>query len=65
MRKLKTGELYLCHCPDWNYSGYQVAKWDGKKFDYEDATNDEFDSYVKGFIQLKENEIDFKTYERT
>ena len=33
----------LCYCPKWNDSGYQVAKFNGKKCDYGDAPNDNFD----------------------
>jgi len=39
----------LCHCPDWNESGYQVANHDGSKFYYADAPNDDFDETVESW----------------
>ena len=36
----------LCFCEGWNESGYQVAKWDGEKFVYDEQPNDMFDRYV-------------------
>lgn len=36
----------LCFCPEWNESGYQVAKWSGTQFYYESQPNELFDGYV-------------------
>jgi len=40
----------LCYCMGWNETGYQVARWNGKVFYYEDQPNDMFDSYVTDWV---------------
>lgn len=52
--QLKRGELYLCFCPEWCTLSYQIATWEGDRFDYPDSTNDEFDNYVKSYLPLNE-----------
>lgn len=51
-RFLNKNQLCLCRCPDWCEEGYQVAKWNGMKFEYEADPNGGFDRYVKAFIPL-------------
>ena len=53
--KLEVGQMCLCYCPEWCSINYQVAIWDGKKFDYPDSPNDNFDACVDGFIRLNED----------
>ena len=53
--KLEEGQMALCFCPEWCEIGYQVAIWDGKKFDYPDASNDNFDACVEGYLPLNED----------
>ena len=36
----------LCFCAEWNDSGYQVAKWSGTQFYYDEQSNNLFDGYV-------------------
>ena len=36
----------LCFCEGWNECGYQVAQWNGKKFNYTEQPNKMFDDYV-------------------
>jgi len=64
MEKLKTGILYLCYCPDWCETQYQIAKWNGKEFYYEGQPNDEFDSHVHSYYPLEENKNDMYRYIR-
>ena len=53
--KLENGQMALCFCPDWCETRYQVAFWNGEKFDYPDATNDNFDANVEGYLPLNED----------
>jgi hypothetical protein len=48
----ETGQLCLCKCPNWCSLGLQVAEWTGKKFDYPEVPNDEFDSLVEQWMPL-------------
>lgn len=52
VNKLKYGQLALCVCPDWCEIGFMVARWNGSKFDYPEAMNDGFDSYVTAYLLL-------------
>lgn len=54
-KRIKYGQLALCYCPGWNELGYQVAVWQGNKFDYAEAGNDDFDKHVKAFLPMNEN----------
>lgn len=53
--KLEVGQMCLCYCPEWCTINYQVAFWDGEKFDYPDAPNDNFDNCVDGYLPLTED----------
>ncbi len=37
-----TNRVLIVHCPDWCDTGYQVCKWNGKAFYYDDQPNDMF-----------------------
>jgi len=52
--KPKRGVIVLCYCPDWSDIGYQVAKWNGKEFYYEDQPNETFGSYVVSWAGFME-----------
>jgi hypothetical protein len=52
IKELKRGQLCICQCPEWCSLGLQIAEWDGKKFDYPDSLNDEFDLYVIAFMPI-------------
>lgn len=51
-KKLKRGckppinRVLLCCCPEWNESGYQVAKWNGDEFTYDEQPNSMFNGMV-------------------
>jgi hypothetical protein len=49
-----TGQLCLCKCPNWCRSGFQVAEWDGVKFDFDESPNDMFDGDVIEWMPLNE-----------
>ena len=53
--KPKTGQLCICRCPDWCEEGYQIATFDGEKFDYDAATNSFFDENVIAWLALNED----------
>ncbi|HWY09700.1 MAG TPA: hypothetical protein VN026_00170 [Bacteroidia bacterium] len=55
IKELKEGQLCICTCPEWCSTGFQIAIWDGEKFDYPDASNDGFDSLVIGFMPLDDD----------
>ena len=37
----------LCYCPEWNETGYQVAKWNGKEVYYAEQASDMFSETVE------------------
>ena len=45
--KTPKNRLLLCYCPGWSDTGYQVAEFDGKIFEYEDQPNEGFHSFVE------------------
>lgn len=47
-------QLVLCKCPNWCSSGYQVARWNGREFEYDEQPNDWFDRDVISFMILSE-----------
>lgn len=49
------GQMALCKCPEWCPIGFQVAIYDGTKFDYEDSPNYDFDLYVQEWMPLNED----------
>ena len=51
---LKSNQLVLCVCPKWNYEGFQVAKWNGKEFEYSNQPNSMFSESVISFYPLTE-----------
>ncbi len=51
-KKLKIEQLVLCRCPNWCSTGYQVARWNGSEFYYEDDPNGSFHDHVIAFIPL-------------
>ena len=53
----KHGQLCICRCPKWCDEGYQIAYWDGDKFDYSCSPNSHFDEHVIAWFALdKEGE---------
>jgi len=46
----------LCFCPGWNNSGYQVANYSNKKFEYDEDPNGNFHKYVKEWFVFLEAE---------
>lgn len=38
--------VLLCFCPEWSDTGYQVAKWNGKEFYYDEMPNGMFSEHV-------------------
>jgi len=48
------GALVICYCPDWCSTAYQVAKFSGKEFSYEDQPNDMFDQHVVAWSYFDE-----------
>ena len=36
----------LCYCPEWNDSGYQIATFNGREFEYDEMPNEMFDALV-------------------
>jgi len=48
-------QMCICRCPNWCESGYQIATWDGERFDYADSPNDMFDRDVVAFFPLNED----------
>jgi len=52
--KPRIGQNVLCFCPDWCNSAYQVANWNGKRFEYDEMPNDMFDGLVVGWAAFME-----------
>lgn len=50
--KLSFGQMVLCRCEDWCEEGFQVAKWNGKEFEFGGQPNDMFDGLVTEFMCL-------------
>ena len=50
---LELNQLVLCVCPNWNYEGFQVAKWNGKEFEYSSQPNSMFNDSVQGFYLIE------------
>lgn len=44
----------ICYCPDWNESGYQIAKWEHGKFQYDEDPNGSFDEHVEQWCSFME-----------
>ena len=40
-------KLLVAYCRNWNDEGYQICKWDGKKFTYRNQPNDDFSDCVE------------------
>ncbi len=55
VKNLAINQICLCQCPDWCSEGFQVARWDGEKFDYDSSSNPEFDGKIIGFVPLDED----------
>ena len=39
--------VLICYCPEWSEIGYQVAKWNGKEFYYDEQPNNDFNGLVE------------------
>ena len=52
--KPKFGIFVLCHCPEWNESGYQVAQFKAGRFEYDEDPNGSFGDYVKSWALFME-----------
>jgi len=44
----------ICYCPEWNCSGYQIAQWNTKEFEYEEQPNDMFSDLVEEWALFME-----------
>ncbi len=55
-RKPPCYRVILCYCPDWCDESYQIARWDGKKFEYDSQPNNDFDKYVQSWCLFLEAE---------
>jgi len=40
----------LCFCEGWCDTGYQVAKWNGKEFYYDEMPNELFNKMVTDWV---------------
>ena len=47
--------MVLCRCPYWCDSGYQIAKWNGEIFEYDEDPNGGFNDEVIAFMPLTED----------
>lgn len=59
--KPENGQLCICRCPNWSEEGYQIAQWDGKKFDYSCSPNSFFDEHVIAWMPLDDGGKPLKT----
>ena len=50
--ELSIEQMVLARCPNWCASGYQVCKWNGEEFEFDEQTNDLFDRDVIAFMPL-------------
>ena len=48
--------ILIAKCEDWNHIGYQICKWNGKKFYYEEQPNDMFDELVTEWSYMEEGD---------
>lgn len=53
--KLRHNQLVICRCPNWCDEGYQIARWNGKEFEYNSDPNGTFNDYVIAFLPLNED----------
>jgi len=49
------GRMCICRCPNWCELGYQIAQWDGEKFDFPESPNPWFDRDVIAWMPLDED----------
>jgi hypothetical protein len=52
--KPEVDSICLCKTPEWNNEGYQVARFNGKKFDFDGSPNDMLEGCVEGFIVIED-----------
>jgi len=45
-------QLVIARCPGWCEEGYQIAIWNGTRFEYGEAPNDSFHEHVIAFLPL-------------
>jgi len=50
--KLSYNQMVIARCPNWCDTGYQVCKWNGQEFYYDDQSNDMFNEDVIAFMPL-------------
>lgn len=41
-------------CPEWSEAGYQICRWNGKEFYYDEQPNDSFNVHVKSWSLIFE-----------
>jgi len=54
-KELDYDQLVVCRCPNWCSSGYQVARWNGEEFYFDEQPNDMFHRDVVAFMILSED----------
>jgi hypothetical protein len=54
--KPKKYDTCLCKCPTWRDIGFEVAYFDGNKFDDKDLNNDFLDEAVESFCVIEDDE---------
>ena len=52
---LTENQMCICRCPDWCEEGYQIATWNGEKFEYDADPNGGFDKSVIAFFPLTDD----------
>ena len=52
---LTENQMCICRCPDWCDEGYQIAKWNGENFEYDNDPNGGFDRHVIAFLPLTDD----------
>ena len=53
----RKGQLCICKCPEWCPTGFQIAEFDGNKFQCIDHPNPDFDLLVIEWLPLDKNGI--------